>query len=181
MTADPLPIIYATGYVTIPALSATISRSVRVTTATSSVFRGAMAARVNIDLKGNGIATDSFDSMDPIYSTDGLYDPREAQSRRRCRLNRGYHQRPERGCPGNALHRPDGGYTMGAQGTVGDLAGPWEDKGLQPGHYKNDFNMDFPDRAAAFRDRHPPGGEDSRGTNYTWVLGNGNYMCLGRR
>ena len=45
MTAETYPRIYATGYVTIPTLSATIVRAVTATTTNGSVFRGAMAAR----------------------------------------------------------------------------------------------------------------------------------------
>src|SRR5207244_2291976 len=74
ISSNTFPSIYATGYVRIPALSATISRSIAVNTSLSTVFRGSVAARVNVDLKGNYISTDSFDSTDPNYSTNGRYD-----------------------------------------------------------------------------------------------------------
>jgi hypothetical protein len=74
-TTDAAPIIYSTGYVTIPALSGTIARTIRVTTTNAGLFTVGMAAKYNIDLKGNGIATDSFNSMNPTLSTAGQYDP----------------------------------------------------------------------------------------------------------
>jgi len=48
--------------------------------------------------------------------------------------------------------------------------------GVQPGHYKNDFNMDFPDVLPPYQFGLPPAGGTINGTNYTWVLGNANYM-----
>jgi hypothetical protein len=72
---------------------------------------------------------------------------------------------------------------------VGDLA--WVDaetEGVQPGHYKNDFNLDFPPVLPPFETAIPPMGGTITGTNssgivsstnYTWVLGNGNYMSSG--
>ncbi len=127
ISADTYPIICATGYVTIPALSATVARAVRVTTGTSGLFRGGMAARVNIDLKGNKIATDSFDSIDPNHSTGGLYDPAKRKANGDVASHRGFHQRPERGCQGNALHRPGRKlYHRAARDAWGTLAGRWE-------------------------------------------------------
>jgi len=179
ITADPLPVIYATGYVTIPALSATISRSIRVTTATTTVFRGSMAARVNIDLKGNGVSTDSFDSMDPLHSTNGLYYAPWHKDAGDVASTEGMINVQNANVRGTLYTGPSGGYTIGAQGSVGDLA--WVDggtNGLQPGHYRNDFNQDFPPVLPPFETAIPPMGGIVSGTNYTWVLGNGNYKAL---
>src|SRR5579859_5888646 len=74
-TTDAAPIIYSTGYVTIPALSGTISRTIRVTTTNAGLFTVGMAAKYNINLNGSGIATDSFNSSNPTLSTAGMYDP----------------------------------------------------------------------------------------------------------
>ncbi len=59
-STDPFPIIYSTGYVTVPALSATLTRVVRVGTTNAPLFPVAAGARVGIDLKGNNVSTDSF-------------------------------------------------------------------------------------------------------------------------
>ncbi len=74
-STDPFPIIYSTGYVTVPALSATLTRVVRVGTATAPLFSVAAGARVGIDLKGNNVSTDSFNSSLTNLSTGGQYDP----------------------------------------------------------------------------------------------------------
>ena len=180
ITADLLPTIYATGYVTIPALSATIARSVKVTTATTSVFRGSMAARVNIDLKGNGVSTDSFDSADPLHSTNGLYYAPWRKAAGDVASTDGIINVQNADVRGTLYTGPSGSYTMGAQGSVGDLA--WVDggtNGLQAGHYRNDFNLDFPPVLPPFETAIPPMGGMVSGTNYTWVLGNGNYKSLG--
>jgi len=175
INADIYPRIYATGYVTIPTLSATVARKVAVTTGEASVFRGMMAARVNVDLKGNGISTDSFDSMDPNYSTAGLYDPAKRKAAGDIASTGGIINVQNADIRGTLYTSPGGSYTIGPNGTVGDLSWP-AGGGMQPGHYKNDFNMDFPDVLPPYASGFAPAGASVGGTNYAWVLGNGNYM-----
>jgi len=68
------PIIYSTGYTTLPDLSATVSRVVRVATTNIPLFSVSLAARTNITMTGNGVSTDSFDSSNSGLSTNGHYD-----------------------------------------------------------------------------------------------------------
>src|ERR1035437_5366473 len=71
------PIIHSVGYVPGPSWVAgtpPMSRTVEVSTKIDAMFNVCMAALGAIDLKGNGIATDSFDSSDPNYSTNGFYN-----------------------------------------------------------------------------------------------------------
>jgi hypothetical protein len=178
ISADTYPIICSTGYVTIPALSATVSRAVRVTTGTSGIFRGGMAARVNVDLKGNKIATDSFDSIDPNYSTGGLYDPAKRKANGDIACTEGLINVQNADVRGTLYTGPGGGYTIGPQGTVGDLTWPVAG-GMQDGHYKNDFNMDFPAVLPPFQTAIQPAEATLNGTNYTWGLGDGNYLYDG--
>jgi hypothetical protein len=177
ITADPLPFIYATGYVTIPTLSTTIKRTVRVTAGAGGIFRGAMAARVNVDLKGNNIATDSFDSSDPAASTNGRYDPAKRKAAGDIATTGGIINVQNADVMGTLYSGPAGSYTIGSQGTVGDVA--WVtggSLGIQPGHYKNDYNMDFPDVAPPYQTGFSPASGTLDGTNYTWVLSTGNYI-----
>ncbi len=178
MTAATYPVIYATGYVTIPTLSATVSRSVRATTATGSIFRGAMVAIDNIDLKGNGVATDSFDSMDPNYSTNGLYDPKRRKAGGDVASTQGMINVQNADVRGTLYTGPNGSYAVGSQGTVGDLSWPLGG-GLQEGHYKNDFNMDLPAVLPPYQTGLPPMPKTVGTNSYTWYLGNDNYMCSG--
>lgn len=74
-TTDAFPIIYATGYVRIPALSATLSRTVKVTTTNAPLFSAGMVGIYGINLNGNGVASDSFNSGNTNLSSNGMYDP----------------------------------------------------------------------------------------------------------
>jgi hypothetical protein len=180
MTANPLPTLYATGYVTIPTLSVTVSRSLKVGTGIGSLFRGPMAARVDVDLKGNQIATDSFDSLDPNHSTNGVYDPAKRLDHGDVATTQGIINVQNANIMGTLYSGPGGSYTIGPQGSVGDLA--WVgggQTGLENGHYKNDFNMDFPTVLPPYATGVPPASGTVGGTNYTWVLGNNNYMYTG--
>ncbi len=50
---------------------------------------------------------------------------------------------------------------------------------MQPGHYKNDFNMDLPAVLPPYATAIAPAGK-TVGTNYyNWYLGYNNYMCSG--
>ncbi len=70
------PTIESTGFVRIPLKdSEFVARRVRVTTQGGSMYMKAMVARGQINLNGNNISTDSFDSQNPLYSTGGQYDP----------------------------------------------------------------------------------------------------------
>jgi hypothetical protein len=180
LTADVYPRIYATGYVRIPTLSATVSRAVAVTTADLGLFRAAMAARANIDLKGNNIATDSFDSMDPNHSTNGLYDKAKRKANGDVASLEGLINVQNADVRGTLYTGPGGSMYIGSQGSVGDLSWPLGG-GLQEGHYKNDFNMDFPDVLPPYETGLPPAAGTYNGTNYTWYLGNNNYMCTGSK
>jgi hypothetical protein len=66
--ATNAPIFYATGYCTVPSLSATLVRVIRVQTVASSLFSSALVALGNIDMKGNNIMTDSFNSTNGAYA-----------------------------------------------------------------------------------------------------------------
>src|SRR5712691_5185999 len=50
-----------------------IGRGVRVTAVRDYLFTKAMVAKGQIDMKGNNVTTDSFNSSDPAHSTNGLY------------------------------------------------------------------------------------------------------------
>jgi len=67
------PIIYSTGYVTVPNLSATLIRTIRVATTNIPLYNVAMAARTNIDLNGNGTSANSFNSALTNLSLNGRY------------------------------------------------------------------------------------------------------------
>jgi hypothetical protein len=76
ISSDLSPVIYSTGYVSVPAISATFTRVLRVTTKNASVFTAGLAVKSNITVRAGsqrGIFADSFDSGDPYHSVNGYY------------------------------------------------------------------------------------------------------------
>ncbi|HLP76193.1 MAG TPA: hypothetical protein VK327_04680 [Candidatus Paceibacterota bacterium] len=145
------PVIRASGYVPAPAWAAggqPISRTVVVRTRIDAMFNVCMAALGTIDLKGNGVASDSYDSSDLAYSTNGLY----IKSKRKAGgdivtnntitnsvLNIG-----NANVAGHVTTGPNGTIQQGPNDTVGDLA--WVDAntpGIKPGWSGNDLNVVF--------------------------------------
>jgi hypothetical protein len=74
-TTDTLPVIYSTGYVSIPPFTGSVQRVVRVATTNAPLFSVCVAAKNGIDLKGNNVTTDSFNSALASLSNNGIYDP----------------------------------------------------------------------------------------------------------
>jgi hypothetical protein len=68
------PIIYSTGYVTVPNMSATLARAIRVATTNVPLYNVALAGRTNINMHGNGTSANSFNSSLTNLSTGGRYD-----------------------------------------------------------------------------------------------------------
>src|SRR4029079_6266375 len=52
-----------------------MGRGVRAQTTRNSLFSKGLVAKGKIDMNGNNIQTDSFDSLDPTHSNGGLYEP----------------------------------------------------------------------------------------------------------
>ncbi|MBW8864004.1 MAG: hypothetical protein JF609_03590 [Verrucomicrobia bacterium] len=74
------PVIYASGMATVPVSGDTITRKVRVGTKKQVFSNLPMGAKGNIDMKGNGIAVDSWNSRDPNWSTAGVFDPKKTST-----------------------------------------------------------------------------------------------------
>jgi hypothetical protein len=122
------PVIYSTGYVTVPSISATLARVVRVATTNVPLFNVAMAALTNITDTGNGIATDSFDSSNPALSTNGSYDPAKISTN---------------GNVASLYGNVDlGGHTINGSVYLGPTA--TFTGGTATGTVHNDLNVDFP-------------------------------------
>jgi hypothetical protein len=129
--------------------SAYVGRGVRVTLGNDRLFARGMVAKDTIVLNGNNIATDSFDSSDPRYSTNGLYDPRFRRANGDVASTAGITNAINIGnanIRGHVATGPKGTVSLGPNGTVGDL--DWVNAGntgIQPGYVMNDMNMTFPD------------------------------------
>ncbi|MCS7089376.1 MAG: hypothetical protein RMN51_06470 [Verrucomicrobiota bacterium] len=115
---------------------APIPRTVRVQTRIDPLFAVAMAAEGQIDLAGNNVTTDSFDSGDPNYSDNGMY-PSNPQKRKRngdVATNAGlvnFINVGNANINGRAMTGPNGTVRIGPRGYVS-------------GGTNDDFNVVFP-------------------------------------
>jgi len=73
ISSDTFPFLYATGYVSVPSIPAIISRTLRVGTTNAPLFSAVLAAKHNINMGGNNIFTDSFNSANTNQSDNGRY------------------------------------------------------------------------------------------------------------
>lgn len=128
------PVIYSTGYVTIPALSVTVTRSIVVSTKAAPVVNMGVAvgARNGITYTNiGGLATDSFDSADP--ANNGRYPT----------------SNPSKQSTNGGVATVSGSINFGGNLNIrGDLfLGPTVGvpSGTVSGKTHTDFNADYPD------------------------------------
>lgn len=124
-------------------------RKVKVNTKFDGLLNAAMAAKDRINLRGNNIASDSFDSSNPLYSTGGLYDVTKRKDGGDIVTNSTLTNSFDIGnanIRGTVRTGPKGYPDIGPNGSVGDSG--WvgaPTKGIQPGHFNDDMNVTFPD------------------------------------
>lgn len=176
------PAVLAIGYVRDPQgggfLSAT--RSILVTTTNDALFAKGIVAKGQIDLAGNNIRSDSFDSSDPDHNTDGRYDPAKKKDNGDIATNSAVIDSLNvwnAEIYGKASTGPGGTVNIGKNGSVGSKA--WVDsgkKGIEPGWSTDDMNVEFPDVQVPFA---AGWSVQSTGTDYTaGGFGSGNYEML---
>lgn len=135
---------------TVNSTVAYLGRGVRVQAIPDFIFGRGMVAKDSIDINGNNIRTDSFDSMDPAYSTNGgKYWPGHTKDHGDIAVNSGLTNSLSLGSAniwGNVSTGPGGTVAIGPNGAVGDNG--WHaagNDGIQTGHSKDDMNVSFPD------------------------------------
>ena len=181
------PTIFASGFAPLPlATSEYVSRSAVVTTMKDGMFMKAMVAKGTINMNGNNIRTDSFDSGNPLYSTNGQYTASKAKDNGDVATNSGLANSLNVGNAnvfGRVATGPGGSISIGANGSVGSKA--WQaagNTGIQTGWSANDMNVSFPDISAPFSGGYstPTRGEVDD-VDYTYVLSSGNYQLASLR
>ncbi len=143
----------------VPQPTATINRAVRVTTSRGSLFLAAMVAKHGIDLRGNGVSSDSFDSQDPTKSTNGRPDPAKVQDHGDIASNDGIVSTvsvQNANIYGRVFTGPGGTATVGSQGGVGTHAWQTSNNGLQPGYVLDTANFTFPNTTSPINSTAPP-------------------------
>lgn len=167
------------------AASTNLSRKIHVVAKHTRGLRG-MTAKSKVVISGT-VSTDSYDSSDPAKSTGGSYDPAKAGEEGFVGTTSKVANDMEiagdtqivgpiaTGAPG-VLKPLGGNAVVGSQAFVD--AG--NDGRVEAGWHRDDLNVSFPDsilpNGAAIWP--PPVLGIVNGTNYFYVLGNGNYSIL---
>lgn len=176
------PTIYSTGFARLPlSTDGYVSRTAMVTTSRDGMFMKAMVAKGTINMNGNNIRTDSFDSANTAYSSGGQYDPTKAKDNGDVATNSGLANSLNVGNAnifGRVGTGPGGSISIGSNGAVGSRA--WQNAGntgIQAGWSANDMNVAFPDVGTPFSGGYStPTSGTVDGNNYTYVLNSGNYQ-----
>lgn len=177
------PTITARAYVKVPMGTNFIDppRTILVTTTNDALFAKGMVAKGQIDLSGNNIMTDSFDSTDPDYSTNGRYDPNKTKDNGDVATNSSLIDSLNvwnAEIYGKASTGPGGTVLVGPNGSIGSKA--WHDagkKGIEPGWATDDMNVNFPDVRPPFTGgAFTPTSGNFGGTNYTYLITTGNWQ-----
>jgi Tfp pilus assembly protein PilX len=129
--------------------AATVGRAVQVTAWRSGMFLKAMVAKHQIDMNGNGVVTDSFDSSDPNHSNNGFYpagdtskllDNGDVASNDSVKniVNIG-----NANIYGHVAVGPGGSVSIGPNGGVGTHSWQSGNGGIQDGYFSDDMNFTF--------------------------------------
>jgi hypothetical protein len=193
------PVIVCTGYVRLPVLYASanptllasagttvngvpyIARTVQVTALKQRLFVQAMVAKLTVDMKGNNIATDSYDSSNPLYNTGGRYDPTRARDHGDVSTLSGLANSIGVGnadIKGRLQTGPGGSVSIGSQGIVGSTSwhnDPANMGKIEPGYYTDDLNISLFDDQSPYDVGVPPGGATIGGVTYKYLLETDNY------
>ncbi|MEW6307084.1 MAG: hypothetical protein AB1705_26775, partial [Verrucomicrobiota bacterium] len=157
------PVVVSRGYVRAPLESSKwISRTILINTRRDPMFTKGLVAKGQITLNGNNVTVDSFDSADPAYSSNGVYDASKRKDNGDVATNAGLTNALSTGNAniyGKASTGPGGTVGIGNNGAVGSLA--WHsggNSGIQPGYSSDDMNVSFPDVKLPFSGGFLPGG-----------------------
>jgi hypothetical protein len=180
----------------------TVKRSVLCTTTNVPTFTKALVAKDTIDLSGQNVFTDSFDSGNPLYHTaDSNGVPRYDFAKRRdngdIATNRGVTNSDTSLNTGNAKiwgrvstgpNTITPGYglvNIGANGKIGDFA--WHadttKKGIKEGWSRDDMNVDFPEVKLPFEGGSDPANYKGyyNGVYYDTILTSGDWRLVGSK
>jgi hypothetical protein len=129
-----------------------VTRAVQVNCSRTSLFLAPLVAKKNINLNGNNVTTDSFNSCDPTKSVNGQYAAWLAGDHGDIASNLGVIDSISGGNANvygtahtgtNYSGQPT--VSIGPNGAVGSHAWQASNKGLQPGWVLEDANFTFPD------------------------------------
>lgn len=134
-----------------------VRRTILVQATTASLFQGALLAKNGVTLGGT-VRVDSYNSQNPLYSTNGRYDPAKARDKGSVatvvsNMVAAVVVGGSVDIYGRIYTGPGDTIKLNGGATVGSLA--WHsggNSGLQSGWSQHDLNVDIPDAPT------PPGG-----------------------
>jgi hypothetical protein len=181
ITTAANPQVLSKGYIRQPLSTQFLKpRIVQVSTKRDGVFTKGLVAKGSINLNGQNVRSDSFESTDPLFSTGGKYDPAKFRDHGDVASNasiNGILNQGNSDIYGHVSTGPGGSVAVGANGSAGSKA--WVDggnTGIQAGWFSDDMNVTFPEMSLPFvGGAFAPASGSLTGTNYTYVLGSGNY------
>jgi hypothetical protein len=148
-----------------------VARAVIVRCARGNLYIKGMVAKQTINMNGNGILTDSFDSTNPNESTGGQYDSTKYQGTNGdVAVNSSIVNGIGVGNAniyGTVNVGPGGSVAVGSNGGVGDYAYQAANPGsIEPGWSSDTSNFTFPDQIYPFSSGLPPMPGFVNTTNY---------------
>ena len=174
------PLVLSKGFVKSPLeTDKYISRTVRVTTTNRALFTYGIITKENIDMKGNNLTVNSWDSTDPDYSKNGRYDNKKTKAGGDVATRSGLVDSFNVGnakIHGRVATGPGGTIAIGSQGVVG--SSQWHEdgkKGIEPGWSSDDMNFDFPEITGVPTGGLTPLGTKIGKTTFQYVLNGGDY------
>ena len=125
------PVIYATGSATVPVSGDRVSRNVKISVLKQVLSNFPLGTKQNINMNGNGVAVDSYDSSNPLLSTGGQFDSNKTSTNGNVASMDGVVNIGNHTISGNLYLGPTATYA-GAKNNV-------------TGTIYTDANVDFPD------------------------------------
>ena len=123
-------------------------RMVNCTTTNNPIFSKGLVARNGINMNGNNVTVDSYDSSNPAFSTNGRWDEDKRRDRGDVASNDTLTNIINVGNAniwGRVATGPGGTVAIGSNGKVGNAAHQDSGRGIQPGYFTDDMNVEFPD------------------------------------
>lgn len=174
------PVIVSQGSVKVPLKSASwITRTVKVTTIPRPLFPTSLATKNYVDLNGNNVLVDSFDSSTNAYSTGGHYDVTKRKDGGNVSVNAGINNAFNAGNAniyGKVAVGSGGTVTVGPNGGIGSTA--WHNagnNGIESGWVTYDANVSFPAIDDAPASGLTPLSGTVGGVGYQYILSGGTY------
>lgn len=182
------PVIMSVGQVWCPSAGRHIERRIQVTTTGRGIFIKGLMANGKITMNGQ-FSSDSFDSLNPSFSTNGQYDPAKNSDNGDVGTNFNLPDAMDLGGQvkiyGQVSTGPAGTVKIDSQASVGSTN--WVDGGnfgIQSGYYTKDMNVSFPSVIAPYTNGPAPsagvvggiigiGGIVVGGTSYKYILEDG--------